>query len=78
MLTPSRASPAAFAAWRWGIPATQKASARAIVELRIDYGPGYRLYYVHRGTRIVILLCGGDKRTQQRDIKRAQKLAETL
>ena len=45
---------------------------------RIDYGPGYRIYYVHRGAQIVILLCGGDKRTQRQDIKRAQKLAETL
>jgi putative addiction module killer protein len=46
--------------------------------MRIDYGPGYRIYYVHRGAQIVLLLCGGDKRTQQRDIKRAQKLVETL
>jgi putative addiction module killer protein len=44
--------------------------------MRIDYGPGYRIYFVHR--QIVILLCGGDKRTHQRDIRRAQKLAETL
>jgi len=46
--------------------------------MRIDYGPGYRIYYVHCGAQIVILLCGGDKRTQAQDIKRAQKLAETL
>jgi putative addiction module killer protein len=39
---------------------------------------GYRIYYLHRGAQIVILLCGGDKRTQQQDIKRALKLAETL
>jgi putative addiction module killer protein len=51
---------------------------RGILEMRIDYGPGYRIYYVHRGAQIVILLCGGDKRTQQQDIKRAQKIAETL
>ena len=49
-----------------------------VSELRIDYGPGYRIYYVHRGAQIVVLLCGGDKRTQQQDIKRAQKIAETL
>ena len=49
-----------------------------ILEMRIDYGPGYRIYYLHRGAQIVILLCGGDKRTQQQDIKRAQKLAETV
>jgi len=46
--------------------------------MRIDYGPGYRVYFVHRGAQIVILLCGGDKRTQQQDIERAQMLAETL
>jgi putative addiction module killer protein len=46
--------------------------------MRIDYGPGYRIYYLHRGAQIVILLCGGDKRTRQQDIKRALKLAETL
>jgi putative addiction module killer protein len=51
---------------------------QSILEMRIDYGPGYRIYYVHRGAQIVLLLCGGDKRTQQRDIKRAQKLVETL
>lgn len=74
----SRALSAAFAAWRWGIPATPEASITASSKLRVDYGPGYRIYYVHRGAQIVILLCGGDKRTQQQDIKRAQKLAETL
>ena len=41
-------------------------------------GLGYRIYYIQRGTQIVILLCGGDKRTQQEDIKQAQKLAEKL
>jgi len=51
---------------------------QGILEMRVDYGPGYRIYYVHRGAQIVILLCGGDKRTQQQDINRAQKLAETL
>ena len=44
--------------------------------MRIDYGPGYRVYYSHRGTHVVILLCGGDKRTQRQDIKRAYMLAE--
>jgi len=48
------------------------------MEMRISYGPGYRIYYVHRGAHIVILLCGGDKRAQRQDIKRAQMLAETL
>lgn len=49
---------------------------RGVMEMRIAYGPGYRVYYVHRGMEIVILLCGGDKRTQRQDIKRAQALAE--
>lgn len=48
------------------------------MEMRIPYGPGYRIYYVQRGAQLVILLCGGDKRTQRRDIKLAQILAETL
>ena len=46
--------------------------------MRIDYGAGYRIYYVRRGAEIVILLCAGDKRTQQQDIKRARELAERL
>ena len=49
-----------------------------LMEMQIDYGPGYRVYYVRRGAEIVILLCAGDKRTQQRDIKRARELAERL
>jgi putative addiction module killer protein len=47
-----------------------------IGELRIDYGPGYRLYFVRRGATVVILLCGGDKSSQPRDIARAKILAE--
>jgi putative addiction module killer protein len=46
-----------------------------VSELRVDYGPGYRVYFVRRGQMIVILLCGGDKRTQARDIKAAKALA---
>ena len=46
------------------------------MEMRIDYGPGYRIYYVIRGAAVVILLCGGDKRTQRQDIRRAQELAK--
>lgn len=42
-----------------------------ISEMRIDFGPGYRVYYVQRGPVVVVLLCGGDKSTQARDIKRA-------
>lgn len=46
--------------------------------MRIDYGPGYRLYFTIRGNRIIILLCGGDKRTQETDIKQAHKLAKEI
>ena len=45
------------------------------MEMRIDYGPGYRVYFVRRGSAVVILLCGGDKRTQDKDIARARTLA---
>jgi putative addiction module killer protein len=61
-----------------GNPGDTRGVGQGILEMRIDYGPGYRIYYVHRGAQIVILLCGGDKRTQPKDIKRAQKLAETV
>jgi putative addiction module killer protein len=47
-----------------------------IGELRIDYGPGYRLYFVQRGKVLVILLCGGDKGCQTRDIRKARQLAK--
>jgi putative addiction module killer protein len=49
-----------------------------VSELRIHYGPGYRVYLVQRGDELVILLGGGDKRTQQRDIKTALVLAREL
>jgi putative addiction module killer protein len=47
-----------------------------VSELRVDHGPGYRVYFVRRGAVVVILLCGGDKNTQDRDIRRAKQLAE--
>lgn len=46
-----------------------------VSELRIDYGPGYRVYFTRIGTIALLLLCGGDKRTQDADIKRAIRLA---
>ena len=49
-----------------------------VSEFRIDYGPGYRLYFVRRGRVILVLLNGGDKSTQRRDIRRALKLASEL
>jgi putative addiction module killer protein len=47
-----------------------------VFELRIDYGPGYRVYFLKQGDILVLLLCGGDKRTQDQDIKAAKKLAK--
>jgi putative addiction module killer protein len=52
-----------------------KGIGRGISELRIDYGPGYRVYIMQRGLRVVVLLCGGDKRTQDSDIARAIQIA---
>jgi len=49
-----------------------------IHEMRVHFGPGYRLYFVHRGNRIIFLLNGGDKSTQRRDIKRAKEMAAEL
>ena len=49
-----------------------------IGEVRVDYGPGYRVYFVKRGNEVVILLCGGDKSRQAKDIKRAIELAEEV
>ena len=49
-----------------------------VSELRIDYGPGYRVYFTRAGRRVVLLLCGGDKSTQERDIVRAKALAQEL
>jgi putative addiction module killer protein len=47
-----------------------------VSELRIDHGPGYRVYFVRRGAVLVILLCGGDKGSQERDIRRAKQMAQ--
>lgn len=49
-----------------------------IGELRVDFGPGYRVYFVQRGRVLIILLCGGDKSTQGRDINRALELAKEV
>lgn len=55
-----------------------KSVGEGVRELRVDYGPGYRVYFVQRGNTLVILLCGGDKRTQDRDIQAAKLLAQTV
>lgn len=49
-----------------------------VSEMRIHYGPGYRVYYAQRGEEIVVLLCGGDKKTQGADIEKAKKIANEL
>lgn len=61
-----------------GNPGDVKPVGGGISELRIDYGPGYRVYYKKHGRQVVILLAGGDKRTQSKDIKTALRLAENL
>jgi putative addiction module killer protein len=49
-----------------------------VSELRVDHGPGYRVYFVRRGADVVVLLCGGDKRTQDHDIRVAKTMAADL
>ena len=55
-----------------------RAVGEGVSELRIDYGPGYRVYFTKRGRAVVILLAGGDKHTQANDIRIAQRLADNL
>ena len=59
-------------------PGDVKPAGEGISEMRIDYGPGYRVYYKGTGNEIVVLLCGGDKTTQQVDISEAKRLARNL
>ena len=61
-----------------GNPGDVEPVGEGVSELRIDYGPGYRVYFVRRGPTLVIVLAGGDKRTQNRDIRRAIELARSI
>ncbi|MBI5015555.1 MAG: type II toxin-antitoxin system RelE/ParE family toxin [Deltaproteobacteria bacterium] len=61
-----------------GNPGDAKPVGEGVSELRIDYGPGYRVYFTQRGQEVVILLVGGGKRTQTSDIKTALRLARNL
>lgn len=61
-----------------GNPGDVKSVGEGVSELIIDYGPGYRVYFKKRGNTVIVLLAGGDKRTQSRDITKALRLAHNL
>ncbi len=61
-----------------GNPGDAKSVGAGVLEMRIDCGPGYRVYYALRGSALVILLAGGDKNSQSKDIKTALRLAQNL
>jgi putative addiction module killer protein len=61
-----------------GNPGDVRPVGEGVSELRIDYGPGYRVYFVERAQKVIILLAGGDKRTQAQDIQTAVALAREL
>ena len=61
-----------------GNPGQHRVLTDGVVELKIDVGPGYRVYYVQQGSVVIVLLCGGDKDSQQEDIAKAIRLARNL
>ena len=61
-----------------GNPGPHRNLSHGISELKVNYGPGYRVYYTQRGSELIILLVGGDKSSQRRDVKLAMTLAENL
>ena len=61
-----------------GNPGKHRDLSNGVSELKIDFGPGYRVYYTQRGSRLLVLLVGGDKSTQQKDIEMAISLARNV
>jgi putative addiction module killer protein len=61
-----------------GNPGDVKPVGEGISEMRVDYGPGYRIYFKSRGNEVIILLCGGDKRSQDADVINAKNMAKEL
>jgi putative addiction module killer protein len=61
-----------------GNPGQHRNLTEGVSELKVDFGPGYRVYYTQRGTMLLLLLAGGDKTTQQKDIQLAIKLAKSF
>jgi putative addiction module killer protein len=59
-----------------GNPGDVRSVGEGVSEIRIDYGPGYRVYFARRGRTLVILLCGGDKKSQRKDIALARRMAK--
>lgn len=62
----------------WGNPGDVSPVGEGVSEMRLDYGPGYRVYFKRRGDALIVLLAGGDKSTQAKDIRAALRLARGL
>jgi putative addiction module killer protein len=61
-----------------GNPGNSRSVGEGVFELKIDFGPGYRVYYIQRGNVLIVVLCGGDKSTQNKDIQRAKVIAAQI